>query len=79
MSINIDHDLTKRNKGDEYGSGSLNDRDGDDKFGDDFEDEEDLDKEENFLGKLILKSRSMLMDQLRRVIKIITVSFRFRI
>ena len=67
MSINIDHDLTKRNKGDEYGGGSLNDRDGDEKFGDDFEDEEDLDKEENFLGKLILKSRSMLMDQLRRV------------
>ena len=71
MSINIDHDLTKRNKGDEYGSGSLNDRDGDDKFGDDFEDEEDLDKEENFLGKLILKSRSMLMDQLRRVLSFI--------
>jgi hypothetical protein len=62
MSINSDNEVTKRNKGDEYGDGDVAE-----KFGDDFEDEEDLDKEENFLGKLILKTRSLLLEQLKRV------------
>ena len=62
MSINSDNEVTKRNKGDEYGDGDV-----EEKFGDDFEDEEDLDKEENVLGKLILKTRSLLLEQLKRV------------
>lgn len=62
MSINSDNEVTKRNKGDEYGDGDV-----EEKFGDDFEDEEDLEKEENFLGKLILKTRLLLLEQLKRV------------
>ena len=56
MSIKSGHEENLKSKHDDIANGQTN-----------LDDEEDLDNEENFLGKIVLKSRTFLMLQLRRV------------